>query len=302
MHHDDDAGRERDRDATPLDGLEGLPTPPFSRRGFVMTSLISGLTLATTRVEAQAIHTDTDGIEAGEVRIPAGDGPMPGYRAVPNGDGPFPVVLVIEEIFGVHDYIKDICRRLAKAGYVAVAPELYARQGDLSTMTDVQQIVRDVIAKTPDAQWMADLDATAAWAGSDSRADLKRLGVMGWCRGGRAVWLYDAHRKDLKAAVAWYGPIGGNRTDIQPKTAGDVASDLNAPLLGLYGGADSGIPVASVEEARDKARAAGKSVELVVYPEAPHGFHADYRPSYRKEAAEDGWRRALDFLKSHGVG
>lgn len=299
MH--DDADRQRD-DATSLDGLEGLPTPPFSRRGFVMTSLISGLTLATTRVEAQAIRTDTDGIEAGEVRIPAGDGPMPGYRAAPKGEGPFPVVLVVEEIFGVHDYIKDICRRLAKAGYVAVAPELYARQGDLSTMTDVQQIVRDVISKTPDAQWIADLDATAAWAGSEARADLKRLGVMGWCRGGRAAWLYDAYRADLKAAVAWYGPLAGNRTDIQPKTAGDVAGDLNAPLLALYGGADSGIPTASVEEARDKARAAGKTVELVVYPEAPHGFHADYRPSYRKTAAEDGWRRALDFLKSHGVG
>lgn len=285
-----------------LGGLEGLPTPPLSRRGFVMTSLVSGLTLATTRVEAQVIHTDTDGIEAAEVRIPAGDGPMPGYRAIPKGDGPFPIVLVIEEIFGVHEYIKDICRRLAKAGYCAVAPELYARQGDLSTMTDVKQIVRDVISKTPDAQWLADLDSAAAWAGSEPRADLKRLGVIGWCRGGRGAWLYDAYRRDLKAAVAFYGPVGGDRTEIQPKTALDIAGDLNAPLLALYGGADAGIPVTSVEEARDKARSAGKSVELVVYPEAPHGFHADYRPSYRKEAAEDAWRRALDFLKSNGVG
>ena len=283
-------------------GLAGLIVPPLSRRGFVMTSLMTGLTLATERVEAQAIRTDSAGIEAGEVRIPAQDGPMPGYRAVPEGAGPFPVVLVIEEIFGVHDYIKDICRRLAKAGYCAVAPELYARQGDLSTMTDAKQIVRDVISKTPDAQWIADLDAAAAYAGSAAKGDLKRLGVMGWCRGGRGAWLYAAHRRDLKAAVAWYGPVTGERTDIQPRTAGDVAGELNAPLLALYGGADAGIPVASVEAARDAAKAAGKSVELVVYPEAPHGFHADYRPSYRREPAEDGWARALAFLKANGVG
>jgi carboxymethylenebutenolidase len=282
-------------------GLDGLIVPPLSRRGFVMTSLMSGLTLATTRVEAQVIHTDTDGIEAGEVAIPAADGPMPAYRAVPKGAGPFPLILVVEEIFGVHDYIKDICRRLAKAGYCAVAPELYARQGDLSKMTDVKQIIADVISKTPDAQWIGDLDATVTWATSSAKGDPQRLAVMGWCRGGRAAWLYDAHRIDLKAAVAWYGPLGGDRTAIQPRTAGDVAKEIHAPLLALYGGADTGIPVASVEAARDAAKAAGKSVELVVYPEAPHGFHADYRPSYRKEAAEDGWSRALAFLKAHGV-
>lgn len=292
--HSDDAARAA--------GLTGLVTEPFSRRGFVMTGLMSGLTLATTRVEAQVIRTDNAGIEAGEVRIPAGDGPMPGYRAVPEGAGPFPVVLVIEEIFGVHDYIKDVCRRLAKAGYCAVAPELYARQGDLSTMTDAKQIVRDVISKTPEAQWIADLDAAAAYAGSAAKGDLGRLGAMGWCRGGRGAWLYAAHRRDLKAAVAWYGPLQGERTEIQPRTAGDVAAEINAPLLALYGGADAGIPVATVEEARDRAKAAGKSVELVVYPEAPHGFHADYRPSYRREPAEDGWRRALAFLKANGVG
>ena len=284
------------------EGLDGLITPPLSRRGFVMTSLMTGLTLATTRVEAQVIQTDTTGIEAGEVGIPAGDGPMPGYRAMPEGQGPFPVILVIEEIFGVHDYIMDICRRLAKAGYCAVAPELYARQGDLSRMTDVKEIVREVISKTPDAQWIADLDATVVWAASASKGDTDRLGVMGWCRGGRGVWLYAAHRRDLKAAVAWYGPVGGERTAIQPRTAGDVAAEIRAPLLALYGGADTGIPVASVEEARDKAKAAGKSVELMVFPDEPHGFHADYRPSYRKDAAEAGWSRALGFLKVNGVG
>ncbi|MGU3359229.1 dienelactone hydrolase family protein [Methylobacterium sp. M6A4_1b] len=289
-------------DSAPLDGLDGLLTPPFSRRGFVMTSLMTGLTLATSAVEAQVIHTDAEGIEAGEVKIPAADGPMPGYRALPKGAGPFPVILVIEEIFGVHEYIKDICRRLAKAGYCAVAPELYARQGDLSTMTDAKVIIRDVISKTPDAQWIADLDAAASWAVSASQGDPARIGTMGWCQGGRGVWLYAAHRKDLKAGVAWYGPVGGERSDIQPRTGTDVAGELNAPLLCLYGGADTGIPVRDVEAARDKATAAGKVVELVVYPDAPHGFHADYRPSYREADAEDGWTRALAFLKSHGVG
>ncbi|POR43414.1 dienelactone hydrolase family protein [Methylobacterium sp. V23] len=289
-------------DATPLEGLDGLLTPPFSRRGFVMTSLMTGLTLATSSVEAQVIRTDVEGIEAGEVKIPAADGPMPGYRAMPKGEGPFPIILVIEEIFGVHDYIKDICRRLAKVGYCAVAPELYARQGDLSTMTDAKVIIRDIISKTPDAQWIADLDAAASWAVSASHGDPSRIGTMGWCRGGRGVWLYAAHRKDLKAGVAWYGPVGGERTEIQPRTATDLAAELNAPLLCLYGGADTGIPVAAVEAARDKAKAAGKSVELVVYPDAPHGFHADYRPSYHEADAKDGWARALAFLKSHGVG
>jgi carboxymethylenebutenolidase len=289
-------------DATPLEGLDGLLTPPFSRRGFVMTSLMTGLTLATSSVEAQVIRTDVEGIEAGEVKIPAADGPMPGYRAMPKGEGPFPIILVIEEIFGVHDYIKDICRRLAKVGYCAVAPELYARQGDLSTMTDAKVIIRDIISKTPDAQWIADLDAAASWAVSASHGDPSRIGTMGWCRGGRGVWLYAAHRKDLKAGVAWYGPVGGERTEIQPRTATDLAAELNAPLLCLYGGADTGIPVPAVEAARDKAKAAGKSVELIVYPDAPHGFHADYRPSYHEADAKDGWARALAFLKSHGVG
>jgi carboxymethylenebutenolidase len=293
--------KQHSDDVDAMDGLDGLTTSPFSRRGFVMTSLMTGLTLATTSVAAQAIHTDAAGLVAGEVSIPAGDGPMPGYRAMPEGPGPFPVILVIEEIFGVHDYIKDVCRRLAKAGYCAVAPELYARQGDLSTMTDAKVIIRDVIAKTPDAQWIADLDAAAAWAVSASNGDGTRLATMGWCRGGRGVWLYAAHRRDLKAGVAWYGPVGGERTAIQPRTADDVAGEIHAPILALYGGADTGIPVASVEAARDKAVAAGKSVELVVYPDAPHGFHADYRPSYRREAAEEGWTRALAFLKAKGL-
>lgn len=298
-----DAARQGGRQdgSTDLEQLDGLVIPPFSRRGFVMTSLMTGLTLATTRVEAQAIRTDEAGIVAGEVRIPVGDGPMPAYRAMPEGAGPFPIVLVVEEIFGVHDYIKDICRRLAKAGYTAVAPELFARQGDVSKMTDVQEIVREVVSKTPDAQVMGDLDATAAWAASEAKGDAGRIGITGWCRGGRTVWLYAAHSANLKAGVAWYGNFGGTRSAIQPKTAADVIADIRAPILGLYGAADTGIPVADVDKAREAAKAAGKDVEIVVFPDAPHGFHADYRPSYRKGPAEDGWGRMLSWFRQHGV-
>ncbi len=231
-------------------GLDGLVTAPLSRRGFVMTTLISGYTLAATRADAQAITTDPTGLEAGEVKIPTTGGDMPGYRAMPQGSGPFPTVIVIEEIFGVHEYIKDTCRRLAKLGYCAVAPELYARQGDLTKMTDIQAIVRDVISKKPDAELLADLDAAAKWAVSSSKGDGAKLAVTGFCRGGRATWLYAAHNPSLKAAVAWYGPVGGAKSDIQPRTAGEVAAELKCPLLGLYGAADTGIPVADVEKAR----------------------------------------------------
>lgn len=292
---------EREAGRETMQGLEGLVTPPFSRRGFVMTSLMSGLTLATTRVEAQVIHTGEDGLEAGEVKVPVPDGEMPAYRAMPKGAGPFPIIIVIEEIFGVHDYIKDICRRLAKDGYCAVAPELFARQGDVSKMTDAQAIVRDIVLKTPDAQVLSDLDASVAFAVKFSKGNASRLGAVGFCRGGRAIWLYDAHNPQLKAVVAFYGPLGGQPSAIQPKTAGELAPQIHAPLLGLYGGADTGIPVADVEKARDAARAAGKTVETVIFPDAPHGFHADYRPSYRKAAAEDAWARALAWFKRYGV-
>lgn len=280
--------------------LTGLKTA-LARRGFVMTSLISGFTLATTRVHAQAIHTDTVGLEAGDTEIPVSDGKLPAYFARPQGGGPSPSVLVIEEIFGVHEHIKDLCRRLAKAGYLAVAPELYARLGDLSKMTDVQTIMRDVISKAPDATMLSDLDATAAWAAAN-KGDANRLAVTGFCRGGRPVWLYAAHNPRLKAAVSWYGPVLGATSELQPKTVTDLATELKCPLLGLYGAADQGIPVETVQAAAAKAKAAGRSVEIVIYPDTPHGFNADYRPSYRKEAAEDGWRRMLAFFKAHGVG
>ncbi|RDJ27646.1 dienelactone hydrolase family protein [Bosea caraganae] len=284
-----------------LEGLDGLAREPFSRRGFVMTGLITGFTLATTVVHGQAIKTDSAGLEAGDVMIPTSDGQMPAYRAMPAGAGPFPIVLVIEEIFGVHEYLKDTCRRLAKLGYCAIAPEIYARQGDLTKMTDIQQIVSQVISKKPDAELLSDLDATAKWAATSSKGDAAKLGVTGFCRGGRAVWLYAAHNPSVKASVAWYGPLGGSRTDIQPKTAADVAADIKAPVLGLYGGADTGIPVTDVEKQRDTAKAAGKTVEIVIYPDTPHAFHADYRPSYRKQPAEDGWARMLAWFKTYGV-
>ena len=282
--------------------LNGLIAPSLARRGFVMTSLISGLTLATARVEAQVITTDMAGIEAQEVKVRVADGELPGYFAKPAGPGPFPIVLVNEEIFGIHDYIKDVCRRLAKLGYAAVAVEVYARLADLShsSMSDAGEIIRSVVPRAPDAQMLSDSDAAIAYAAAHG-GDAGRLAVIGFCRGGRNTWLYAAHNKTLKAAVAFYGPLRGTTSDLQPKTAADIAVDINCPLLGLYGGKDSSIPVDDVRWVESDAKAAGKTVEMVIYPDAPHGFHADYRPSYRRDAAEDGWKRMQDWFKKYGM-
>jgi carboxymethylenebutenolidase len=285
---------------TDVTEIAGLRKYAFARRGVLMTGLISGFTLATERVEAQAIHTDATGIEAGATEIPTTDGNLPAYYAKPTGAGPFPVVLVNEEIFGVHEYIKDICRRLAKVGYLAVATEYYARIGDLSKMTDVKQILSEVIRKAPDAQYMSDLDSTAAWA-QQHDGSATRLGVVGFCRGGRQTWLYAAHNPRLKAAVAFYGPIGGEASPIQPQTVLDIAGQIECPLLGLYGGQDQGISVESVRQAEAKAKAAHKIIDIVIYPDAPHGFHADYRPSYRQADAEDAWKRMLTWFHRFGV-
>jgi carboxymethylenebutenolidase len=251
-------------------------------------------------VQAQVIHTDTAGIDAGEAHVNVADGEVPSYYARPQGAGPFPIVLVNEEIFGVHDYIKDICRRLAKAGYFAVAPEIYARLADLSKMTDVTTILRDVVGRAPDATAMADMDAAVAWAAAN-RGDPGRVGVTGFCRGGRNTWLYAAHSRQVRAAVAWYGPVTGATSAIQPKTPMDVAAELHCPLLGLYGGKDGSIRVEDVQAAAARARAAGGTVDIVLYPDAPHGFHADYRPSYRQAEATDGWQRMLAWLRTYGV-
>ena len=279
-----------------------LARAELTRRGFVASSLATGFALASRPVMAQSvITTDTAGLTAGEVQVTVPNGRIPAYHAMPAQGGPFPTVVVIQEIFGVHEYIKDVCRRFAKAGYFAVAPELYARQGDVSKITDVPTIIKEVVSKVSDAQVMGDLDAAVAWAQSTGKANTDKLGITGFCWGGRVVWLYAAHQPRLKAGVAWYGRLLGQPSQLTPKNPIDLVADLKAPVLGLYGGADPGIPVDTVEKMRAALKAAGKPSEIVVYPETPHAFHADYRPSYRKAAAEDGWGRLQAWFKQHGV-
>jgi carboxymethylenebutenolidase len=272
----------------------------FSRREFVVTSLAAGFALAVQPVSAQTITTDTKGIEAGEVKIPVSDGEIPAYRAMPSTGGPFPVVLVVQEIFGVHEHIKDLCRRLGKLGYLAIAPELYARQGDVSKLEDFQEILK-IVNKVPDSPVMSDLDAAVAWAKGTGKGDTGKLAVTGFCWGGRIVWLYSAHSPNLKAGVAWYGRLVGQADALHPKHPIDLVDSLKAPVLGLYGAADNGIPVESVEKMRAALKAAGKPSEIVLYPDTPHGFNADYRPTYRKKEAEDGWKRMLELFKKNGV-
>jgi carboxymethylenebutenolidase len=276
------------------------PTSPVSRREFAVTTLAAGFALATRPVAAETITTDAKDLTAGEVKIPVKDGTIPAYRAAPDKGGPFPTVLVVQEIFGVHEHIKDVCRRLAKLGYLAVAPEMYSREGDVSKM-DVQDIIGKVVSKVPDAQVMSDLDATVAWAKKTGNGDTSKLGITGFCWGGRVVWLYAAHNPNLKAGVAWYGRLTGKAAELQPKHPVDLAADLKAPVLGLYGEKDTGIPVKDVEAMRAALKKADKPGEIVVYPDAPHAFFADYRPSYRKEPAEDGWKRLKEWFKKHGV-
>jgi carboxymethylenebutenolidase len=283
--------------------LEGfVARSQWTRRGFVVTSLATGFALSVQPVSAQTIHTDATGLEAGEVKVPVADGSIPAYRAMPDKGGPFPTVLVVEEIFGVHEHIQDIVRRLAKLGYYAIAPELYAREGDPAKISDVKQIMANIVAKTPDAQEISDLDATVAFAKASGKADTARLGITGFCRGGRTVWLYAAHNPELKAAVSWYGFLGLPPTALQPKSAIDLAGDIKAPVLGLYGGADPGNPPALIAKMEAACKAADKTCQITVYPDAPHGFNADYRPSYRADAAKDGWAKMLAWFKDHGVG
>jgi carboxymethylenebutenolidase len=280
----------------------GPPRSGITRREFVVTSLATGFAAAVAPSAAQAIiTTDEAGLTAGEVKIPVGDGEIPAYRAVPAGSDARPVILVVQEIFGVHSHIRDICRRLAKRGYFAVAPELYARQGDVSKLNDVQQIVAQVVSKVPDAQVMTDLDAAVAWAATTGRANTAKLGITGFCWGGRITWLYAAHSPQLAAGVAWYGRLAPASDPLHPRNPVDVAAELKAPVLGLYGGADTGIPMKDVEAMRTAlAKARGKS-EIVLFPDAPHGFFADYRPTYREDAANDGWKRMLAWFEKWGV-
>ncbi|MBC7853144.1 MAG: dienelactone hydrolase family protein [Pirellulaceae bacterium] len=272
----------------------------LTRRGFVVTSLASGFALAVQPVSAETIKTDTDGLEAGEVKISVKDGEMPAYRAAPKKGENFPVILVVQEIFGVHEHIKDICRRFAKLGYLAVAPELYARQGDVSKLTAFPDILK-IVSKVPDEQVMSDLDSTVAWAKKSGQGNTDKLGVTGFCWGGRIVWLYSAHNPNLKAGVAWYGRIVGKADDLHPKHPIDLAASLKAPVLGLYGGADDGIPNDTVEQMKKAVKEAKQPSEIVLYPDTPHGFHADYRPTFRKKEAEDGWKKLQEWFKKHGV-
>jgi carboxymethylenebutenolidase len=274
----------------------------FNRRQMLATSLAVGFAAAVQPVCAQtAITTDSNGLAAGEVKIPVADGEIPAYRAMPEKGGPFPLVLVVQEIFGVHEHIKDICRRLAREGYMAIAAELYARQGSVAGMTDIQEIISKVVSQVPDAQVISDLDAVVAYAKATGSADTARLGVTGFCWGGRITWLYAEHNPALKAGVAWYGKLVGDPSPQTPKHPLDLAGDLKAPVLGLYGAADQGIPVDTIERMRAACQAAGKTCEFVVYPDTPHAFNADYRPSYREGPAKDGWTRMLTWFRSHGV-
>lgn len=281
-----------------------VPPGGLSRRGFGRSALGAGFAAAVLPVAAQtAVKTDAAGLSVGEVDIAVGGFKMPAYFAAPAGKSRAPVVLVISEIFGVHEYIADVARRFAKRGYFAVAPDLFARHGDPQSYGEIAKLMAEIIAKVPDAQVMGDLDACVAWAGSQG-ADLSKVGVTGFCWGGRITWLYAAHSPAVKAGVAWYGRLVGNATPLTPRHPVDVVSELKAPVLGLYGGQDTGIPLDTVE--RMKTALAGgsggaKASRFEVYPESPHAFHADYRPSYRKAAADDGWRRCLEWFATHGV-
>ncbi len=275
-----------------------------TRRTALKAALGVGYAATALPIMAQtAIKTSSEGLTAGEVTIDVGGFKMPAYRAMPAGKTNLPVVLVIQEIFGVHEYIADTARRFAKAGYLAVAPELFARQGDASQYGEVAKLIAEVVSKVPDAQVMADLDATAKWAAANG-GDANKLAVTGFCWGGRQTWLYSAHNKGVKAGVAWYGRLVGAASELTPKHPVDIAAALSGPVLGLYGGKDSGIPLDTVDKmkaALSGGNAAAKASQFVVYPDAPHAFHADYRPSFQKDLAEDGWKRALAWFKANGV-
>jgi carboxymethylenebutenolidase len=275
-----------------------VPQNTYDRRSFIVTSLSAGFAASVMPVGAQTISTSADGLQVMEVKIPAQGGEIPGYAAMPATGSGFPLVLVVQEIFGVHEHIKDVCRRFAKLGYMAIAPELYARQGDVSKITNIPDIM-PIVSKVPDAQVMADLDATVAYAAKSGKANVDKLAVTGFCWGGRITWLYAAHNPKVKAGGAWYGRITGAKTELQPMHPLDVAAKVNGQVLGLYGAADSGIPNDTVEAMRAALKAAGKFTEIELYPDTPHGFHADYRPSYRKQQADDAWAKlSAHFAKN----
>ncbi|MEB3337165.1 MAG: dienelactone hydrolase family protein [Leptolyngbyaceae bacterium] len=283
------------------DFLNSVLSTAATRRGFTVTALTAGFAAATLPIAAKTITTNAQGLTVGQVKIPTRDGEIPAYRAMPATGKTFPVVLVVQEIFGVHEHIQDVCRRFAKAGYLAIAPELYARQGDVSKLTDIPTIISQVVSKVPDAQVMSDLDATVEWARKSGQGNVDKLGITGFCWGGRIVWLYAAHNPNLKAGVAWYGRLVGPSNALQPKSPLDLAGSLKAPVLGLYGGKDDGIPVNTVDQMQAALKAAKSPSQIIVYPNAPHAFHADYRPTYRPVIAKDGFIRLLAWFKKYGV-
>lgn len=268
----------------------------YTRRAFVVTSVTAGFALAVSPVSAETITTDTAGLVAGEVKI----GGVPGYRAMPDGKGPFPAVVVVPEVFGVHEHIKDLCRRLAKSGYFAVSFEPFARQGDVSKLSSIDEIVK-VVGKAPDAQVLTDLDATIAWAKGTGKVDGGRIAITGFCWGGRITWLYCARSEKVKCGAAWYGRLSNPINANQTRTALDVGAALQAPVLGLYGGKDSGIPLGQIELMKKELAKGKVASDIVVYPNAEHGFNADYRPSYSKTDAPDAWAKMLAWFKKNGV-
>jgi carboxymethylenebutenolidase len=272
------------------------------RQLLVSGAVAAGYALAARPVRADAIVTPEEGLVAGRVQVPADGLALTAYRAYPAVGGPFPVVLVVHEIFGLHAYIEDVVRRLAKAGCFAVAPNLYQRHGDPTQIASVERLLSEIVAKVPDAEVMKDLGATLAWAKADALADVSRAAITGFCWGGRIVWLYCAQDPTLRCGVAWYGRLVGAPNERTPKFPIDVAGELKAPVLGLYGADDPGIPPESVLAMREKLAAAGGASQIVVFPAAPHGFHADYRDSYRLMAAQEGWRRMLAWFRQNGAG
>ena len=271
-----------------------------SRRGFLLTSLAGGFAVASEPVFAQAIKTDTQGITAGEVKVPVKDGQIPAYRAMPAKGGNFPVILVIQEIFGVHEYIQDICRRLAKQGYYAIAPAMFSREADVSNMS-LDAILKEVVPAVPDAQVMADIDSTVAFAKASGKANTSRLGIVGYCWGGRTVWLYANHNPAVKAGVSYYGLLAGLKGPNKPADPVDVAANLKVPVLGLYAGEDSFVPDEVVDKMRNELGKGSSASEIVVFPAVNHGFHADYRPTYDRRAATYAWKLTLDWFKERGV-
>ena len=282
--------------------LPGQSTP--SRRSALKAALGVGYAATALPIMAQtAIKTSSDGLKTGEISFEVNGFKVPAFFAAPEGKTNLPVVLVVQEIFGVHEYIADTARRFAKAGYLAIAPELYARQGDPTKYGEMAKLMAEVVSKVPDAQVMADLDGAVKWAGANG-GNTSKVAITGFCWGGRITWLYTAYSPNVKAAAAWYGRIVGQPNPLMPQNPIDVGATLNGPVLGLYGGADAGIPLDTLDKMKAVlagGNAAAKASEFVVYPDAPHAFHADYRPSYRKEAAEDGWKRTLAWFKANGV-